>query len=78
MRRMFRGCPLSDVPTGDMLAGWVDGSPNTEADLQSGVELGIQSADYAQMDAAGQAAVDALCSDPPNWTIVATNAPADC
>jgi len=42
------------------------------------VGLGIDSADYNNMDSGGQSAVDALCSDPPNWTINATNAPADC
>jgi hypothetical protein len=70
--------PLDDVATGDMLAGWVDGSPNNASDMKSGVTLGIQNADYSNMDASGQDAVDALCSDPPNWQIDATNAPADC
>jgi len=71
------GAPLDDVPTGDMLDGWTDGSPNTAADLQSGVTLGISNADYSQMDTGGQDAVDALCSNR-GWTINATNAPADC
>jgi surface protein len=71
------GAPLDDVPTGDMLAGWTDGSPNTSADLQSGVTLGIPNADYSQMDTGGQDAVNALCSNQ-SWTINATNAPADC
>jgi len=74
----LEGAPLDDVPTGDMLDGWTDGSPNTAADLQSGVTLGIPNADYSQMDTGGQDAVNALCSDPPNWTIDVTNAPADC
>jgi len=72
------GAPLDSVKAGDMLAGWIDGTHNTAADLQPGVTLGIQNADYTQMDTGGQDAVDALCSDPPNWTINATNAPADC
>jgi len=74
----LESAPLDDVPTGDMLDGWKDGSPNTEANMQAGVTLGIQNADYSNMDAGGQAAVDALCSDPPNWQINAQNAPADC
>jgi hypothetical protein len=77
-RSFLDGTPLDSAKTGDMLAGWIDGTPNTETDLQSGVTLGIQNADFAQMDTGGQDAVDALCSDPPNWTINATNAPADC
>jgi hypothetical protein len=74
----LEGAPLDSAKTGDMLAGWIDGSPNTEANMQAGVTLGIPNADYSQMDTGGQDAVDALCSDPPNWTINATNAPADC
>jgi len=69
--------PLDDVPTGDMLDGWTDGSPNLASDLQSGVTLDIPNADYSQMDTGGQDAVNALCSNQ-NWTINATNAPADC
>jgi surface protein len=75
--RFLENAPLDDVPTGDMLDGWTDGSPNTASDMQSGVTLGIDSADYNNMDSGGQAAVDALCSNQ-NWTINATNAPADC
>jgi len=74
----LEGAPLDDIPTGDMLAGWIDGSPNTEADMQTGVTLGIPNADYSAMNASGQSAVDALCSDPPGWTIDVTSAPADC
>jgi hypothetical protein len=73
----LEGAPLDDVPTGDMLAGWTDGSPNAVADLQSGVTLGIQNADYSQMDAGGQAAIDDLCNNQ-SWTINATNAPSNC
>jgi hypothetical protein len=73
-----RASPLDSVQAGDMLAGWIDGTHNTAADLQPGVTLGIQNADYTQMDTGGQDAVDALCSDPPNWTINVTNAPANC
>jgi surface protein len=73
----LEGAPLDDVPTGDMLDGWTDGSPNLASDLQSGVTLGIPNADYSQMDTGGQDAVNALCSNQ-NWTISATNAPADC
>ncbi len=69
--------PLDSAKTGDMLDGWTDGSPNTAADLQTGVTLGIQNADFSQMDTGGQDAVNALCSNQ-NWTINATNAPADC
>ena len=69
--------PIGDAQTGDMLNGWTDGSPNTAADMQSGVSLGIGNADYTGMDSGGQAAVDALCSDR-NWTINAANAPANC
>jgi hypothetical protein len=74
----LEGAPLDSAKTGDMLDGWTDGSPNTETDMQTGVTLGIQNADYSAMNASGQSAVDALCSDPPNWTINATNAPANC
>ena len=77
MGGMFEGAPLDDVPTGDMLDGWTDGSPNLASDLQSGVTLGIPNADYSQMDTGGQDAVNALCSNQ-NWTINAANAPADC
>jgi len=73
-----RGAPTDSIPAGDMLDGWTDGSPNTATDLQSGVPLDIPNADYNSMDAGGQDAVDALCSDPPNWTIDIANAPADC
>jgi len=73
----LQGAPLGDAQTGDMLDGWTDGSPNTEADLQTGVTLDVQNADYNGMDAGGQAAVDALCSNR-NWTINVANAPADC
>jgi hypothetical protein len=74
----LKSAPLDSAKTGDMLAGWIDGSPNTASDMKSGVTLGIQNADYTNMDTGGQDAVDALCSDPPNWTINATNAPANC
>jgi len=74
----LENAPLDSVKTGDMLAGWIDGSPNTEANMQTGVTLPIPNADYSAMNASGQSAVDALCSDPPNWAISATNAPADC
>jgi len=73
----FLPTDLDSAKTGDMLDGWTDGSPNTAADLQSGVTLGIQNADFSQMDAGGQDAVNALCSNR-GWTINATNAPADC
>lgn len=72
------GAFTNSVPVGDMLAGWTDGSPNSATDLQSGVTIGIPNADYTQMDAGGQGAVDALCADPPNWTVNVANAPADC
>jgi len=73
----LEGAPLDSAKTGDMLDGWTDGSPNTAADLQTGVTLGIQNADFSQMDTGGQDAVNALCSNQ-SWTINATNAPADC
>jgi hypothetical protein len=69
--------PLDDGPTGDMLNGWTDGSPNAAGDLQTGVDLNIENADYNGMDSSGQAAVDALCGGQ-NWTINVANAPADC
>jgi hypothetical protein len=76
-KNFAEGAPLDSVQAGDMLAGWIDGTHNTASDLQSGVPLGIQSADYNNMDTGGQDAVDALCSNR-GWTINATNAPADC
>jgi surface protein len=72
-----KDAPLDSVKAGNMLDGWTDGSPNTAADLQSGVTLGIQNADYSQMDTGGQDAVNALCSNQ-SWTISATNAPTSC
>jgi len=71
------GAPLNSVKTGEMIDGWTDGSPNLASDLQSGVKLGIQNADFSLMDTGGQDAVNTLCSNQ-NWTINATNAPADC
>lgn len=77
------------------LAGWVDpevnrGS-NAAADLNSGVSFGATpDIDYNNLDqysvgnastgiTTGKEAVDALCSDPPNWTIdMGGTEPADC
>jgi len=77
MRRMFERTPTDSVSTGEMLAGWIDGTPNAASDLQTGVGLGIPNADYAQMDTGGQDAVDTLCSQQ-GWTIDVQSAPADC
>jgi hypothetical protein len=84
----LEGAPLDSVKTGDMLAGWTGGSPNLASNMESGVTLGIQNADYNNMDAGGQTAVDDLCCSTsgctsngntgPDWTINATNAPSNC
>jgi hypothetical protein len=75
-RGFLKGAPLDSAKTGDMLDGWTDGSPNLASDMQSGVALGIQNADYSQMNASGQDALESLRYNA-NWTVNATNVPAD-
>jgi len=85
------GPPLDSVKTGDMLDGWTDSSNshnNTASDMKTTVTLGIQNADYNNMNVGGQTAVDDLCCSSagctsngntgPDWTINATNAPSNC
>jgi hypothetical protein len=73
MTAMFATCDVSQPLRGERSLTLVPS--NMKAMF---VTLGIPNADYSAMNASGQSAVDALCSDPPGWTIDVTSAPADC
>jgi surface protein len=55
-------------PLDATLIGWTDGTPAL-SDFETGVTLGLNVSAKSDLSSDGQAAVDDLCTDAPNWTV---------